>query len=38
MRILVVKDYLYEGNTIFGTFYVIENGVDKYILDDGGMN
>lgn len=34
---IIVKDYLYEGNFIFGTFYEIKDGVTLYILDDGDV-
>jgi len=38
----IVKNYLYEGNYAFGTFYAVEKGKDgkeivKFILDDGDV-
>ena len=34
---IVVKDYLYKDNFIFGTFYQTEKGIDNFILDDGDI-
>jgi hypothetical protein len=39
---IIVKDYLWSGHYIFGTFYVEEkdkqgNVVNKFILDDGDI-
>jgi len=34
---IIVKDYIYKGNYIFGTFYQIKDGVDTFILDDGDI-
>ena len=34
---IIVKDYLYKGNYIFGHFEVVKNDVVYYILDDGDI-
>jgi len=34
---VIVKDYLYEGNFIFGTWDHEEEGMDFFILDDGDI-
>jgi hypothetical protein len=37
MKTIIVKDYIYEGNYIIGYLESMENGVEKYILDDGDV-
>ena len=34
---IIVKDYLYHNNFVFGHFYQISDGVVSYILDDGDI-
>ena len=34
---IIVKDYIWEGNYIFGTFYQVKDGKDFFILDDGDI-
>lgn len=34
---IIVKDYIFDGNYIFGTFYEIKDGETNYILDDGDI-
>ena len=34
---IIVKDYIYDGNYVFGTFYQVIDGVDKFVLGDGDI-
>ena len=37
MKHIIVKDYLYEGDSIFGNYEETRNREDYYLLDDGDM-
>ena len=37
MNMIIVKDYIYDGNYILGFFEETKDGEDHYLLDDGDI-